>query len=184
MIVICGALPTEPGRPGMAQAIATAAARAGSPVQVIGIVADGAEGDQLLLNLAEAGVGHAAVLRALDRPMESADIALALRYLPDVAVVVAADLAPDLLGAVTDGAAFADASFVIVRADDKDGPAAADGAASDIADAATVLMAPRTDPDGTFAGFVAAFAGRLDTGDVPADAWAKTLQKLAVDPVR
>ena len=179
MIVICGALPTEPGRPGMAQAIATAAARAGSPVQVIGIVADGPEGDQLLLKLAEAGVGHAAVLRTLDRPMEPADITLALRYLPDVAVVVAAQLAPDLLGAVTDGAGFAGAPLVVVRADADEGTPA-----PHVKDVATVLVAPRTDPDGTFAGFVAAFAGRLDSGDVPADAWARTLQKLAVDPVR
>ena len=179
MIVICGALPTDPGHPGMVHAIATAAARAGDAVQVIGIVADGPEGDRLLLGLAEAGVGHAAVLRTLDRPMEPADITLGLRYLPDVTVVIAADLAPDLLGAATDGAAFAGAALVVLRADDEDEPAA-----TEIRDAATVLVAPRTDPDGTFAGFVAAFAGRLDAGEVPADAWAKTLQKLAVDPVR
>lgn len=179
MIVICGALPTEPGRPGMAQAIATAAARAGSPVQVIGIVADGPEGDQLLLKLAEASVGHAAVLRTVDRPMEPADITLALRYLPDVAVVVATNLPPDLLSAVSDGAGFAGAPLIVLRAGDDDDPAA-----PDIGDAATILVAPKTDPDGTFAGFVAAFAGRLDSGDVPADAWARTLQKLAVDPVR
>lgn len=191
MIVICGALPTDPGRLGLAEAIATAAARAGASAQVIGIVADGPEGDRLLLRLAEAGVGHAAVLRTLDRPMEPADIALALRYLPDVAVVIAADLAADLLGAVTDGAAFVGASLVVVRPDDEDEPAnepadkpADEHSTTDVRDAATVLVAPRTDPDGTFAGFVAAFAGRLDSGDVPADAWAKTLQKLAVDPIR
>ena len=159
MIVICGALPTEPGRMGMAQAIATAAARAGSPVQVIGIVGDGPEGDQLLLKLAEAGVGHAAVLRTLDRPMEAADITLALRYLPDVAVVVATDLGPDLLGAVADGAGFAGAPLVVVRADGEEALPA-----PDVTDAATVLVAPKTDPDGTFAGFVAAFAGHLDGG--------------------
>ena len=183
MIVICGALPTDPGRPGLAEAIATVAARARDAVQVIGIVADGPEGDRLLLRLAEAGVGHAAVLRTLDRPMEPADIALALRYLPDVAVIVAADLAADLLGAVTDGAAFVGASLVVIRADDEDEPAD-EHSTTDIRDAATVLVAPRSDPDGTFAGFVAAFAGCLESGDVPADAWAKTLQKLAVDPVR
>ncbi|MEO8469708.1 MAG: hypothetical protein ABI573_08595 [Chloroflexota bacterium] len=179
MIVICGALLTEPGRPGMAQSIATAAARAGSPVQVIGIVPDGSEGDQLLLNLAEAGIGHAAVLRTLDRPIEPADVTLALRYLPDVAVVVATDLAPDVLGAVTDGAAFAGAPLVVILSGIGE-----DAAPANNEDAATVLIAPKTDPDGTFAGFVAAFAGRLDGGDVPADAWARTLQRLAVDPVR
>lgn len=179
MIVICGALPTQRGHPGLAQTIATAAARGGGAVQVVGIVPDGVAGDRLIHELAQAGVGHAAVLRALDRPMEPADVALALRYLPDIRVVIAAELDAGLSRAVADGAAFAGSILVVVRP-------AADAAPEGPQDPGevTVLVAPAADPDGTFAGFVAAFAIRLDSGAVPADAWAATLETLAVDAVR
>ena len=109
--------------------------------------------------------------------MESADVSLALRYLPEVRVVVAAGLEPGLLTAVAEGAAFAGAPLVVVNVDHDatDVPA--------MPAEATVLAAPASDPDGTFAGFVAAFAVRLDRGEVPSDAWAGTLGALAVDPV-
>lgn len=179
MIVVCGTLESKSGHPGSSHAIAAAAAKAGAAVQVIGIVPDGAEGDRLVLELAEAGIGHAAVLRTLERPMEPADLSLALRYLPGVDVVIGVELGADLRAALADGANFAGAHLVVVKA--------ANGSASDdpaTAVEATVLVAPASDPDSTFAGFVAAFAVRLDRGQVPADAWAATLAALAVDPVR
>jgi hypothetical protein len=48
---------------------------------------------------------------------------------------------------------------------------------------AIVLEPPRNDPDGTFAGLVAALAARLDAGQDPAAAWKATAGALAVDPV-
>ena len=179
MIVVSGALESQSDHPSSSHAIAAAAAKAGAAVQVIGIVPDGAEGDRLILELAEAGIGHAAVLRTLARPMEPADLALALRYLPEVDVVIGVDLGADLLSSLAAGAAFAGAPLVVVEGA---GGHATDDPAMPVE--ATVLVAPASDPDGTFAGFVAAFAVRLDRGEVPADAWAATLQALAVDPVR
>lgn len=179
MIVVCGALESKSGHPGSSHAIAAAAARAGAVVQVIGIVPDGAEGDRLILELAEAGIGHAAVLRTMERPMEPADLSLALRYLPEVDVVIGVELGADLLSSLAAGAAFAGAPLVVVEGT---GGSATDDPSMPVE--ATVLVAPASDPDGTFAGFVAAFAVRLDRAEVPADAWAATLEALAVDPVR
>jgi hypothetical protein len=48
---------------GPAVAIARAAAAAGGVVQLVGKVGDGRDGDAILLSVAEAGVGHIAVLR-------------------------------------------------------------------------------------------------------------------------
>lgn len=178
MIAICGALhATSRGR-SRALAIAERAGQAGASVQVVGIVPDGPEGDAELLGLAASGVGHAAVLRTGARPIERADIELALRYLPDVRVVVATDLEAECLPAVSDGAAYAGATLVIVTS------ASATGLDQvGIPESAIVLQAPATDPEGTFAGFVAAFAARLDAGDVPADAWDATVRTLAVDAI-
>jgi sugar/nucleoside kinase (ribokinase family) len=72
MITIVGTLewrPTEPAGPaGRACGIALAAAAAGARVELVGRVGDDPAGDQLLLSLARASVGHAAVLRDPARP--------------------------------------------------------------------------------------------------------------------
>jgi hypothetical protein len=48
---------------------------------------------------------------------------------------------------------------------------------------ALVLQPPGADPDGTFAGFVAALAVRLDVGEESASALRATIAALAVDAV-
>ncbi|MEO5919187.1 MAG: hypothetical protein ABIQ17_06475 [Candidatus Limnocylindrales bacterium] len=179
MIVICGSLEQAGRHETLATAVATRAVALEAVAQVVGIVPEGADGDSTLLALSEAGVGHAAVLRAASRPLERADLDLALRYLPDARVVVAVDLDAELLPALADGAAFAGAPLVVVTAH---GAAAGVGRLT-LPDSAIVLQAPVSDSDGTFAGFVAAFASRLDAGDAAADAWMSTLQSLAVDPI-
>lgn len=177
MIVICGSLEPVGRHPGMPVAIAERVARAGASVQVVGIVPDGPAGDRQLISLAEAGIGHAAVLRSAPRSLEPADVELALRYLPDIRVVVDAAGPAALAATVADGAAYAGASFILI------GDRATTGTTADLPDSAIVLEAPADDPDGTFAGFVGAFAVRLDGGAVPADAWSATVRDLAVDPV-
>ena len=177
MIVVCGALEPVGRHDGAATAIATRAAAAGSTVQVVGIIPDGTDGDRRLLALVAAGLGHAAVLRTASRPLEAADVELALRYLSDLRVVVAADPAPALLPALVDGAAYAGATLVVVE------QAGQSSRTENLPTSAIQLEAPKTDPDGTFAGFVGAFAARLDGGAVPADAWDATVRDLAVDPV-
>jgi len=60
---------SEPSAPaGRACGIALAAARAGARVELVGRVGDDAAGDALLIALAQAGVGHVAVLRDPARP--------------------------------------------------------------------------------------------------------------------
>jgi hypothetical protein len=48
---------------------------------------------------------------------------------------------------------------------------------------AIVLDSPPSDPEGTFAGFVAALAVRLDAGEPAGTAWSATVAALAVDSV-
>ena len=94
MIVTCGALGDPSGRGVSAATVARRAATSGGSVQVVGVVPDRAEGDRILLELATANVGHAAVLREPARDLEAADLDLALRYLPEVRVIVVVALAP------------------------------------------------------------------------------------------
>jgi hypothetical protein len=73
MIVIVGSPIAQPGAErisaaGLAADVARAAAAAGAAVQVVGRVGEDAAGDQVLLDLAAAGVGHVAVLREPGRP--------------------------------------------------------------------------------------------------------------------
>ncbi len=68
MIVVIGALlarETESGivAAGRAATVARVAASAGADVQLVGKVGEGAAGDAVLLSLAQARVGHVAVLR-------------------------------------------------------------------------------------------------------------------------
>ncbi|MEO7664223.1 MAG: hypothetical protein ABIV26_03790 [Candidatus Limnocylindrales bacterium] len=191
VIVVCGEI-AEWGLPRLRgadlSAVARAAARDGSPVQLITIVPDGPDGDARLHGLAASGVGHVAVLRTAARSLEPADVDLALGYLPDTHVVIAIGLAGPVLQVALERAAWAAAAAIVVEAASKATPgnrAAAPGETANIpgADGAVVLQAPPSDPDGTFAGFVGSFAARIDAGATSADAWAATTRALAVDAI-
>lgn len=179
MIVVSGNLSLVGRHEGLAPAVARRAAATGAVVQVVGVVPDGPDGDARLMALVAAGVGHAAVLRTAARPLERADLDLALRYLPEVRVVVAANLDQDLLSVLVEGAGYAGAVLIVIA------PTSARTAAdvAGLPDSAIVLQAPASDPDGTFAGFVGALAARLDGGEVPEAAWDATVRALAVDAV-
>jgi ribokinase len=190
---------SEPQGPdGRACRIALSAARAGASVELIGRAGDDPAGDRLMIALTQAGVGHVALLRDPARPtpivemapaeessvaderaepnapvvpqqdrpvLEPADVALGLRYLPSYEVIVVTDdVRPDAIPVAAEAAAFAGAQLVVlVRA----------GPGRDVGpDAATVLEAPATDPDGAFAELVGAYAAALDGGAKPADAFA------------
>jgi hypothetical protein len=151
-----------------------AAVTAGARVEVVGVVAEGLAGDRVLVELARERLGHAAVLRSAASSLEAADLALALRYLPDLRVVVLLGVADALLPAAVEGAAFAGATVLVVT--DRD--AVAVGLPGD----AIVIQAPASDADGTFAGFVGQLAARLDAGASAADAWTETTAALAIEP--
>ncbi len=77
MIVIVGSPIAEPAlhgidAGGLSSAIAIAAVAGGAAVQLVGRVGEDAAGDQVLLALAAAGVGHVAVLREPGRPTPAA----------------------------------------------------------------------------------------------------------------
>jgi hypothetical protein len=179
VIVVCGEFGGRVTRGTSASAVAGRAAAAGSHIQAVGVVPDDSEGDRRLLELVAAGVGHVAVLRGPARTLEGADVDLALRYLSDVRVVVTVGLVPAAVAAAAERASWAGAPLIVIR----DAETGADAEAGELPDGTIVLEAPASDPDGTFAGFVGAFAARMDEGTTPADAWAATTRTLAVDPV-
>ena len=97
--------------------------------------------------------------------VDAADVELALRYVPDYRVVViAADLDEAAIQAVVGGAGWAGARLIAVVGSGRDG--------ATIPSTATVLERPSADGDGAFAAMVAAYAGALDRGSEPADAFA------------
>ncbi len=164
--------------------VARRAAGAGSKVEVVGLVPGDAAWDRVLFELSAAGVGHATVVRSARDSMEPADLELALRYLPDIRAVVLVRPPARLLSTAIDGADFGGAALVVVGPVDADSLAAIeerDGAAGRRA-APIVLDPPAHDPDGTFAGFVAALAVRLDAGEPADSAFRATISALAVDP--
>jgi hypothetical protein len=153
--------------------IARRAAAAGARTEIVGAVPGGAPGDQLLIELAAASVGHATVQRTSAEP-EAADLELALRYLPDVRVIVLAGAATSLLATAAAAAAWSGATLVLVEA----GPVP-----DDLPVEPLVLAPPARDPDETFAGFVAALAARLDAGRDARAAWDETVATLGADRV-
>jgi hypothetical protein len=135
------------------------------------------------VELERAGVGHAALLRepAARTPVEGAepalslglaDVELALRYLPDFRVIVAADALPDPVGEiVAEAARYGGAHRVLIG-----GRATAD-------DGVTQLAAP-AQGDGAFAAFVGRYATFLDAGQSPADAFAAAARDVGWEPAR
>ncbi len=151
-----------------------------SKVEVVGLVPGDAAWDRVLFEMTAAGVGHATVVRSAGGSMEPADLDLALRYLPDIRAVVLVRPPARLLPTAIAGADFSGATLVVVGPLDDESLAALEG--RDGPAAPILLDPPAHDPDGTFAGFVAALATRLDAGDPPEAAFRATVTTLAVDP--
>jgi hypothetical protein len=176
VIVVVGDLRAEAGPTTSAAAIAARAASLGSVVEIVGLVPGDAGGDRRLIDLATQGIGHAAVLRSPGVALEAADLELALRYLPGVRVIVLVDDGQgDLTATAVAAAAWGSAGLIVV--------APSGNAAVDLPANALALQPPTRDPDGAFAGFVAALAVRIDGGVQPAEALRATIEALAVDPI-
>lgn len=166
-------------------------------MEIVGRAGDDRVGDALLVALAQAGVGHAAVLRdpvvptPLLAPLPEADAADLLADAP-VPVGVAIPGGPRLEWAdVALGLSYLTAFGVLVVADDAPAvvlPACVDGAAftgaylvvlvpagrrlpDGLPAEATVLAAPDVADDGAFAALVGAYAAALDSGEDPAAAF-------------
>ena len=143
---------------------------------MVGAAAPDAAGDARLLELAAAGIGHATVIRSGADGLEAADLDLALHYLPDIRAIVLVEPDPALVAPAAAESGWSAAGLVVIssRAATLDTSAAP---------RAIVFEPPPSDPDGTFAGLVAALAARLDAGEDPATAWKSAATALAVDPV-
>ena len=165
------------GRDGeLALGVARRAAATGARLEMVGAAAPDAAGDARLLELAAADIGHATVIRTGADGLEAADLDLALHYLPDIRAIVLVGPDPALVPPAAAESGWSGAGLVIIssRASRLDTGAAP---------RAIVLEPPPSDPDGTFAGLIAALAVRLDAGEDPAAAWQSTADALAIDPV-
>lgn len=187
--------PLAPG--GLAAEIAIAAGRAGAAVELAGSLGDDPEGDQVVVELGRAGVGHAALLRdpttrtpslgpaTPGRPLprlEAADVELGLRYLPECRVLVLADVLDEAaLAEALEAAEYHGAAVVLVAAQGSVDPAG-------LGDRVTLLERPPIDEPGeggeeadavadhvALAGLVADYAARLDRGEAPERAFEAAL---------
>ena len=201
MIVVVGSLAwrdADPAGPaGRACEIALAAAARGVAVEIVGRAGDDRVGDSLLIALARAGVGHAAVLRdpvvptPLVAPPPDADAADLLADAPEpIGLAIAGGPRLDQAD-VALGLSYLTAFGVLVVTDDAPAdvlPACVDGAAfsgarlvvlvpagrplpDGLPPEATVLAAPDVADDGAFAALVGAYAAALDRGEDAATAF-------------
>lgn len=177
---------------GLGVDIALAAATAGARVELVGKVGDDQAGDAIAVELERAGVGHAALLRepAAQTPVAGADAALplgvadvelALRYLPDFRVIVAADVLPDPVAeVVAEAARYGGAHRVLIG-----GPVIED-------EGVTQLMTPsaanrprdRAAGMAAFGAFVGRYAAFLDAGQSPAEAFMTAAREVGWEPAR
>jgi hypothetical protein len=170
VIVVAGRLDS-----GLAVPIARRAAALGAAVELVSTVPPGASGDSRLGELAAAGVRHAAALRSPAPALEPADLDLAIRYLPEVRLVVVASDAATLAAVAAEAAAWSNAAFIVLS-----------GEAERLElpdDRAIVLAGPATDSDEAFAGLVADLAVRLDAGEDPTSAWRAVAARQGLEEV-
>lgn len=178
------------GLGGVAAAICVEASAAGARVELVGSVGDDAEGDEVIIRLARAGVGHAAVLRdpagrtpvaggdSHGRPgprLDAGDISLGLRYLLGYDVLVIAEpLGAEALAVALEAARYHAASVIaIVQQGTDPGPL--------IAGDVTVLEAPAGDVR-AFTQMVGRYATDLTAGGSPAEAFAAAARESGSDP--
>jgi len=179
---------------GLPARIAAAAAAQGGSVQLVGAAGEDAAGDEVVLALARAGVGHVALIRKaghvtpvraasdpfgddLDNeapppaapPLDPGDVDLALRYLPEADVIVVAEPgSPGIFGVAAQAAGWFDARLIVLA---HEGAAELSGLPAD----SIVFEPPADDRGGAFATMVAAFAVALDSGEAPAEAFERSV---------
>jgi sugar/nucleoside kinase (ribokinase family) len=199
------------GVDGVAVRTAIAAARAGATVQLVGKTGDDPLGDQVLIALAAAGVGHVAVLRDSAHPtpiavpdddqapadaMLDAETERAVRVVPaDVAdrpslepadVELALSYLPDQRVIIVAEPQPDQVIGVVSEAASYAGAALvvvvpAGGSAA--VDGALVVEAPPDDPDGAFGTMLGELAALLDGGASPDEAFRALGPRVGLAPV-
>ena len=199
-----GRLDGEPVAAGPAARIALAAAARGAGVQLVGKVGEDADGEALVLALAQGHVGHVAVQRDPAHPtpravhpddapdsdeltappaalssglaLDAGDVELALRYLTEFRVVVLAEeLDPSTVRVAADAAAWSTGTLVVVVADGRPEPA---GLPQD----AIVLGSPADDSEGAFDRLVGGLAAAIDAGGDPQAAFRELVGSAGWEP--
>ena len=188
-----------PRAAGMAVAVARAAREAGASVELVGRVGEDAAGEAVLIDLANAGISHVAVLRDAGHPTGPAPLTSEASPFdePEGASVDAGSPGTDPAMSPLDAEDVELALkylpeyrvIVVVDALGDSGLGAAAAAAkwagaalvvvvgegstvpSSLDPSATVFEAP-ADDDGAFARLVGGYAAALDRGDDPAEAFA------------
>jgi sugar/nucleoside kinase (ribokinase family) len=202
---ILGRVDGEPVPTGSAARIALAAASSGGSVQLVGKVGEDADGEALVLALAQGHVGHVAVLRdpahatprevssdgdAADAPdneriatnqserpaLDAADVELALRYLTEFRVVVLADdLDEPAVRVVADAAGWSNATLIALIPEGRAEP-------TELPPDAIVLGAPAADADGAFDRLVGGLAAAIDAGADPRVAFRELVTGAGWEP--
>ena len=191
-----GRVDGEPVAAGPAARIALAAAARGAHVQLVAKVGEDADGEALVLALAQGDVGHVAVQRDAAHPtplavgaeeggdpddltaappggatglaLDAADVDLALRYLTDFRVVVLADeLDPAAVRVAVAATGWSNATLIAVVA----ARGEPDGLPSD----AIVLGSPADDVGGAFDRLVGELAAAIDAGADPQAAFREVV---------
>ncbi len=213
MIVVVGSpawRPAEPAGPaGLTCSIALAAAAVGAQVEVVGRIGDDPTGDALLIGLAQAGVGHVAVLRD---PAQSTSVQLPT---PDPGPADLLNAEPEAVGSAASlspaprleradvalGLSYITSFGVLVVTDSAPPeviPACVDGAAfagahlvvlvperaapPDGLPTDTTVLATPADDEGAFAALVGAYAAAVDAGTEPAEAFRAALGRVGAAP--
>ena len=182
---------------GLAASVAVAAAAAGSRVELVGKTGDDPAGDAVLMGLTGHHVGHVATLRDPARPtpvtpagpepeeldgaessapappaaegpvLEAADVGLALRYLPELAVIVTVHAAPEVVDEALAASGWAQTALIVVVAP---GAPAPDG----MPETATVVaLADDDDLEGGAGVAIGRYAAAIDQGDPADEAYAE-----------
>lgn len=196
---VLGQVDGEPVATGSTARIALAAAARGGAVQLVGKVGEDADGEALVLALAQGHVGHVAVQRDPAHPtprvdpagddaagedgksprvepaLDAADIELALRYLTEFRViVVAGDLDDAAVGVAADATGWSNGTLIAVVAEGGREPA---GLPAD----AIVLESPADDAE-AFDRLVGELAAAIDAGGDPRAAFRELVGSTGWEP--
>jgi hypothetical protein len=185
---------------GVAARVALAAAGESQRVELVARIGDDATGDAVLLALTGAGVGHVASLRdaahdtavlpGTDEPvdpdedggsggpiadaipgrLDAADVGLALRYLPEIGVVVLVHpTGPDVIAEAVAGAGYASAPLIVL---------VEPGAEPDPLPASALVLEVEPDAEAV-ADAVGRYAAALEAGQDASAAFTATVGSLA-----
>jgi sugar/nucleoside kinase (ribokinase family) len=194
----------EPVATGRAARIALAAAARGAPVQLVAKVGEDADGEALVLALAQGNVSHVAVQRDPAHPtpraaepedavdpdeemappagqagglaLDAADVELALRYLTEFRVVVLADdLDPAVVRVAAEATGWSNGTLVALVDEGRPVPA-------DLPSDAIVLGAPAVDVAGALDRLVGELAAAIDAGGDAQAAFSELVGKAGWEP--